>query len=403
MTTAGSRRPWSRKRTRTRQRLASGWLSASTATCSRKAGWRLGRACIDPFGGIGGCAFHAALYGMHWTGVELEPKFVALAQQNLDLWRARYAPHFPGYGTARILQGDSRNLAALVGTADASVSSPPYAESNIAECTIILASGMTRGARSPVRTNRQNGCSDRLRTPPRPARRAPRGGLRRRSQQPAVCETLERLEPATQRAQTGKSENRHTANSSVRSGHMTENLCAAWPTSYGDITGQLRQRCNPDTFWAAAREIVAQTFAVLRPGGVAAWICGDFVRNKQRVPFGEQWLALCESVGFEPLAWAVAWKQTDHGAQLDIFGEAIPQQTTRVSFFRRLANAKNPAAAILNEDVIFVRKPAGTGSGFDGSVSSPPFKERLLQQGSRTQRTHDPENPKLAADLSKRH
>ena len=81
---------------------------------------------------------------------------------------------------------------------------------------------------------------------------------------------------------------------------------------------------------------------MLRPGGVAAWICGDFVRNKQRVPFGEQWLALCESVGFEPLAWAVAWKQTDHGAQLDIFGEAIPQQTTRVSFFRRLANAKNP-------------------------------------------------------------
>ena len=78
-------------------------------------------------------------------------------------------------------------------------------------------------------------------------------------------------------------------------------------------------------------EIVAQTFAVLRPGGVAAWICGDFVRNKQRVPFGEQWLALCESVGFEPLAWAVAWKQTDHGAQLDIFGEAIPQQTTRVA------------------------------------------------------------------------
>ena len=97
-----------------RHMLAEGWLAP-------------GARVIDPFGGIGGCAFHAALYGMHWTGVELEPKFVALAQQNLDLWRARYAPHFPGYGTARILQGDSRNLAALVGTADASVSSPPYA------------------------------------------------------------------------------------------------------------------------------------------------------------------------------------------------------------------------------------------------------------------------------------
>ena len=105
-------------------------LQAGRTHLSAHARGRLaepGAHVVDPFGGIGGCAFHAALYGMHWTGVELEPKFVALAQQNLDLWRARYAPHFPGYGTARILQGDSRNLAALVGTADASVSSPPYA------------------------------------------------------------------------------------------------------------------------------------------------------------------------------------------------------------------------------------------------------------------------------------
>jgi hypothetical protein len=31
----------------------------------------------------------------------------------------------------------------------------------------------------------------------------------------------------------------------------------------------------------------------------------------------------------------------------------------RVSFFRWLANEKNPEAAVLNEDVIFVRKPEG--------------------------------------------
>ena len=209
-----------------RHMLAEGWLEH-------------GARVIDPFGGIGGCAFHAALYGMHWTGVELEPKFVdlangydcndahlcpdcaklfhhrtvlrarvleltewlklgiypapkpdptekpavvitpefgrdeyeyaepdadeeddeedvppdwlpltaeqreAFAQEiaakldtlrdlplipcgehvtgNLELWRARYAPHFPGYGSARILQGDSRNLAALVGTAECSM------------------------------------------------------------------------------------------------------------------------------------------------------------------------------------------------------------------------------------------------------------------------------------------
>jgi hypothetical protein len=158
---------------------------------------------------------------------------------------------------------------------------------------------------------------------------------------------------------------------------------------------------SPDTFWQAAKEIVAQTFAVLRPGAVAAWITGDFVRNKQRVPFGEQWLALCVSAGFEPLAWATAWKQTDHGAQLDIFGAAVPQQTTRVSFFRRLANAKNPEAAILNEDVLFVRKPGWDGRGFDGSVSSPPYAEALsgksnLENSDREHRIAMGRNPDSA-------
>ena len=133
-----------------------------------------------------------------------------------------------------------------------------------------------------------------------------------------------------------------------------------------------------DTFWAAARTILEQCFAVLKPGGVAAWVCGDFVRNKQRVPFGAQWLALCEAVGFEPLLWVTAWKTEDHGAQLDIFGEAKPQGKTKVSFFRRLANQKSPETAILNEDVIFVRKPGTTGGGVDGVVSSPPYADDAL-------------------------
>jgi hypothetical protein len=90
---------------------------------------------------------------------------------------------------------------------------------------------------------------------------------------------------------------------------------------------------------------------------VAAWVTGDFVRNGQRVPFGEQWLALCEAVGFEPLAWAVAWKTEHKGTQLDIFGNAHEKRVDRVSFFRQLANKRNPEAAILNEDVVFVRKP----------------------------------------------
>jgi hypothetical protein len=125
---------------------------------------------------------------------------------------------------------------------------------------------------------------------------------------------------------------------------------------YGDSPDNLGNNTG-ETFWSAARTIVEECYAILKPGGYAAWITGDYVRNKQRVPFGEQWLALCESVGFEPVLWAVAWKAESHGAQLDMFGEPVELKTSKVSFFRRLANRNNPDAAIENEDVIFVRRP----------------------------------------------
>ena len=96
-----------------RHMLAGGWLEP-------------GDVVVDPFGGVGGFAFHAALYGMHWQGVELEQKFVDLGNQNLALWRDRYAPHFPNYGTARLVQGDSRRLVDVVTGAGGVVSSPPF-------------------------------------------------------------------------------------------------------------------------------------------------------------------------------------------------------------------------------------------------------------------------------------
>jgi len=114
---------------------------------------------------------------------------------------------------------------------------------------------------------------------------------------------------------------------------------------------------QPSTFWEAAATIVAQCYAILRPGGYAAFVTGDFVRNKQRVPFGEQWLALCESVGFEPVLWATAHKEEYQGTQTSMFGDDVELTKTKVSFFRRLANRNNPDAAITNEDVLFVRKP----------------------------------------------
>jgi len=302
-----------------RHMLAEGWL-------------RPGDAVLDPFGGVGGFGFHAALYGMHWTGVELEQKFVDLGRQNLDLWRNRYAPHFPGYGSARLVQGDSRRLVEVVMGAGGVVSSPPYVDA------------VNAGGEGPGMA----------------------GNAARRS----------RIYAGAQSENAAKSMGIGYGLSPGQLGAMPAGVVSSPPfegvvqhdggpvlqqggtmySDYGSIPGNIGNNTG-DTFWSAAALIVAQCYDILRPGGYAAWVTGDFVRNKKRVPFGEQWLALCESVGFEPVLWAVAWKAEQHGEQLDIFGNGHEHGKTKVSFFRRLANQKSPETAIVNEDVIFVRKP----------------------------------------------
>lgn len=142
-----------------------------------------GATVIDPFGGVALGALHAMQHGCHWIGVELEQKFIDLGsyydcpgftagewrryyhrvdrvnngphhhwcpdcveamrnvgksrkipmhgahryQGNIDLWMETYAPHFPKWGSAVLIRGDSRELAQVVGqVVGASVSSPPF-------------------------------------------------------------------------------------------------------------------------------------------------------------------------------------------------------------------------------------------------------------------------------------
>lgn len=90
-------------------------------------GWAVpGSTVIDPFGGICGFGFHAMVNGLHFVGVELEEKFVGLGNQNIALWNDRYS-RMPQWGTARLLNDDSRKLASVISEASLSVSSPPYA------------------------------------------------------------------------------------------------------------------------------------------------------------------------------------------------------------------------------------------------------------------------------------
>ena len=89
---------------------------------------RPGMVVLDPFAGIGGFALDAMTYGLRYVGVELEPRFVALGQQNLALWRQRY-----GFTGGIIVQGDSRRLREVLAGAQVQVvaGSPPYAWSDM--------------------------------------------------------------------------------------------------------------------------------------------------------------------------------------------------------------------------------------------------------------------------------
>lgn len=577
-----------------RHMLSNGWLQP-------------GDRVADPFGGVGGLGFHAALYGLHWTGCELEARFVELGgteydcpgfrpdfwrryakrpayiaklraehklcpscesalapktvlqkrtkhdsrprfvlqraiparaphayRGNIPLWRERYAPVIADYGSARLLQGDSRRLRAVIAEADARVSSPPYAESDPSASHVQGHSRLdpsspnyrpfaVRSIKDGYNEAREYGTSDgqlgampagdfdaTIASPPyAQARidghgdegasglraedggylRGPDGWQQRKAMggrygdsagnlanlpagelvdsvvsSPPYAETINQTDGAndaqarvqrkaaagvdvTQPVNIGgpNSVLNQPQNYGSAPGNLSALRAGDWDATissppyadgaqhtggetrmtsgqggpiqfvaYGSSPGQLadlpagdfdasvasppyEQRtvhgqagvtregfadparvgktsaalvlddygADPDnlgnntgeTFWSAARTILEETFAILKPGGYAAWITGDFVRDKKRVLFGEQWLALCEAVGFEPVLWAVAWKAETHGTQLDMFGNPVELKTSKVSFFRRLANRNNPGAAIENEDVIFVRKP----------------------------------------------
>jgi tRNA G10 N-methylase Trm11 len=338
---------------------------------------------IDPFGGVALGGLDAMRHGLHWTGVELEEKFVALAEQNIALWERRYRPHFPAWGTAAITQGDSRRLVELVGAADGALCSPPYA--NGAQHTggddtrpEFIRGGELRYVdygRTPGQLgSMREGDFDGALTSPPYADAVNGSGEGPDARHDPIYHNGDNAYKQSSQTEYGRTPGNlgnmagdgyeavvtsppfeQVTNNVARvgraveyTGHRIESY-GDHPANIGNDTGQ--------TFWTAARQILEQTHQVLKPGAVAAFVCGDFVRNRQRVYFGRQWLALCEAVGFEPLEWITAWKTETHGTQLDIFGNGHARKVDRVSFFRRLANEKTPEAAILSEDVIIVRKP----------------------------------------------
>lgn len=124
---------------------------------------------------------------------------------------------------------------------------------------------------------------------------------------------------------------------------------------YGDSEGQLGGLRSEETFWSAAKQVVAESFAILRPGGTAVWVVKAFVRDKQLVDFPGDWRRLCEHVGFET-SREVHASLVHEEVRSHLFDGEVVKRRERKSFFRRLAEKKG-SPRIDFEVVLFMRKP----------------------------------------------
>jgi hypothetical protein len=113
---------------------------------------------------------------------------------------------------------------------------------------------------------------------------------------------------------------------------------------------------EPETYWVAMGVVYRECFTALRPGGYAAIVVKDYVKDKARAPLCDQTLQLLTAIGFEPVEriHAMLVKETTREGLF----ETVTKKTERKSFFRRLAEKKG-SPRIDWEEVIIVRKPGG--------------------------------------------
>ena len=347
-----------------------------------------GDTIIDPFGGIAAGAYDALLFGLNWTGVELEPRFVEMGNANIDKYRHDLRMLNGRLGTAQLVQGDSRELAAIVAPGRvASICSPPFETVEPTRDDKFRFNGVPLGSTGnhygthpgQLGSMRSGDYGAVVSSPPfgegetrnrsdyapgRVADMMSRAYTQdRQGTTPGNLATLRADDsgfsaavssPPYADAVNGTGEGPGARHDPVY--HNGDNAYKSSSSNgYGDAPGNLGNE-SPETFWAAARVIIEQTYAVLRPGGYTAWVCKDFVRKGRRVPFSDQWEQLCMAVGFEPVERIQAMLVESHGTQLDIFGGETERRKERKSFFRRLAE-KNGSPHIDHEDVIVLRKP----------------------------------------------
>lgn len=353
-----------------------------------------GDSVIDPFGGVGLGALDALRYGLNWIGNELEPRFVDLSNQNIALWNSLFAGKLPRWGTARLIQGDSRYLVNAIAQAKGAISSPPYADS-LERPNGIDASKIKR----PGGANSQSIIDPRYGFTPGQLAALPPGDFQAALSSPPFIQTTGGTNVTSK---TGPLSDpalikRHAAGNQamnaygVTPGQLSElregdyqgvissppyegsiskdaggNHKELYINNYGG--GNIPPRCYSDdpenlgnkeseTFWTAARAIIEQTYQVLVPDAHAVWVVKGYIKGGKLIDFPHQWQAVCESAGFVTLHEHHAMLTKHNGTSRTLTGEEIEHIKSSKSFFRRLAE-KNGAPEINWETVLCMEKPA---------------------------------------------
>jgi len=302
---------------------------------AKDKGWIVpGSLILDPFGGVALGAFEAMRAGCQWVGVELEEKFLTLGNANIDLWNKRFAT-MPGWGTAVLLQGDSRCLSSIIHEqADLVCGSPPYAEG----CA-------HTGGRDPKPEHIQGG--------PLPFVEYGTTEGQLGAMAPSDFSLIASSPPFESSSHAEHNPANMTAGKAARGGDSALRV----KQDYAELQtpGQLGRESS-DTFWSAARQIVEQSFLLLKPGAVSMWVVKGFVRKGELVDFPHQWQAICESVGFQLLHEHHAMLTTELDEQFHLDGSSKRRTVERKSFFRRLAEKKG-SPKIDYETILCLRKP----------------------------------------------
>lgn len=374
--------------------------------------WNPGELVGDPFGGVALGGVICGARGLNWIGVELEQTFVDIGNRNLE----KHGPLFMHSGATcvKLVQGDSREFAKIVGEVDGVVCSPPFSgtEQPCASQTKELQDyhAFTRGdgtKRDKISTQGSPGQIGALKigslsavisSPPfadsvasgEAARKILIDNYKTRDTQSTSQAAIDRLETrfatdygttpgnignlkageltgivtsppwqdSLDRGVVDKEERRRVARSMGISNaeHISPielEKIGKRNQEYGATDGQIGND-KGESYWQAMQLVYAQCYQAIKPGGVIAVVVKDFVKAGERVPLCDQTAQLLESCGFTVFERTLCHlvKTT---TERSLFGEDIVTTKSRKSFFRRLAE-KNGSPEINHEEGIWAKK-----------------------------------------------